>query len=272
MSKKKKESKSRRVLFNPNSTSEVPFQLSRYRLENFLRCRRCFWLDLRLGVKQPQPHPYTLNSAVDRVAKNEFDSYRAKQLPLPLMIKFGIDGVPFSHPKLADWQQTTKGKGMLYLHPATGLLIMGAVDDILLVNYDEPMLSVLDTKATSSSEVHPIDDPWWKSYRRQLEIYTWLLKRMDTGYPVSQIGYFHFCNGLWKDRFFGGMLQFDRSIFSCPLDDSWVEPAIIAAHQCLMTDKVPSPTKGCEYCDYFHNTMKFIREFRSIKKAARLAA
>src|SRR5262249_12076510 len=145
-----------RVLFVPGS--EKPFQLSRYRLERFMDCPRCFWLDLRKGLKRPEPKPYTLNNAVDLLVKSEFDQYRARGEQHPVMARFGIDGVPFNYPKLNDWRLTTNGKGMRYRYPDTNLEIMGSPDDIWFVKQaGVPMLSLVDTKATSAKETHPIE-------------------------------------------------------------------------------------------------------------------
>jgi len=33
-------------------------------------------------------------------------------------------------------------------------------------------------------------------------------------------------------------------------DDSWVEPAVIDAHKCLMSDALPEPGEDCDYCLY----------------------
>ncbi|MEK7077575.1 MAG: hypothetical protein AAB928_00560, partial [Patescibacteria group bacterium] len=60
-----------RNLFNPDS--KTPFRLSRSKIDLFLNCPRCFYLDRRLGVAQPPGYPFALNSAVDKLLKKEFD-------------------------------------------------------------------------------------------------------------------------------------------------------------------------------------------------------
>ena len=82
-------------LFDPKSKS--PFKLSRSRIEAFMNCPRCFYLDRRLGVGQPPSFPFTLNSAVDKLLKKEFDIHRANKTQHPLMKAYGIDAVPFQH-------------------------------------------------------------------------------------------------------------------------------------------------------------------------------
>ncbi|MEK7802184.1 MAG: hypothetical protein AAB276_07000, partial [Pseudomonadota bacterium] len=182
------------TLYDP--TSDKPFQLSRYRIELFMRCPRCFWLALRVGLKRPPMYPYTLNNAVDLLMKKEMDVYRKKQKPHPFMKRCGINAVPFKHPKLSNWRLTTKGKGMRYLFPGTNLDIMGSPDDVWLILSDNPpSIAIVDTKATSAKKIHPIEDDWWKSYKRQIDIYIWLLDRQGTGYPGSRTGYFLLLNG-----------------------------------------------------------------------------
>ena len=58
-----------------NPAEERLFKLSRSKVESFVQCKRCFYLDRRLGVGQPPGFPFNLNSAVDNLLKNEFDHY-----------------------------------------------------------------------------------------------------------------------------------------------------------------------------------------------------
>ncbi len=48
---------------------------------------------------RPHSLPFTLNSAVDNLCKNEFDHYRAKAEPHPMFVEHDIDAVPFAHEK-----------------------------------------------------------------------------------------------------------------------------------------------------------------------------
>src|SRR3989339_2177686 len=97
--------------YNPNRQhnlyipdSSLPFRLSRSKIDLFINCPRCFYLDRRLGVGRPPGFPFSLNSAVDKLLKKEFDIYRAKASSHPLMAKYKIDAVPFKHDNLEDWR------------------------------------------------------------------------------------------------------------------------------------------------------------------------
>jgi hypothetical protein len=57
-------------LYDKNSTQT--FRLSRSKIDMFINCPRCFYLDRKLGVAQPPGYPFSLNSAVDKLLKKEF--------------------------------------------------------------------------------------------------------------------------------------------------------------------------------------------------------
>ncbi len=50
-------------VFDPKSTA--PYKLSRSKIDLFMECPQCFYLDRRLGVGRPPGFPFNLNSAVD---------------------------------------------------------------------------------------------------------------------------------------------------------------------------------------------------------------
>lgn len=70
-------------LYNPESLEL--FRLSRSKIDLFINCPRCFYLDRKLGVAQPLGYPFSLNSAVDKLLKKEFDLHRAKGTTQSLM-------------------------------------------------------------------------------------------------------------------------------------------------------------------------------------------
>jgi len=70
------------------------YKLSRSKVDSFLNCPRCFYMDRRLGIGQPPGFPFNLNSAVDNLLKNEFDYYRSLQKPHPYIERLGLNAVP----------------------------------------------------------------------------------------------------------------------------------------------------------------------------------
>jgi len=131
-----------------------PYKLSRSRIENFMRCQRCFYLDRKCGTEQPPMFPYTLNNAVDALLKEEFDQYRKKNEPHPYLLEHGIDAIPFAHAELEVWRMNQRG--IKYLHEASNFIVAGAIDDVWVNSQGE--LIIVDYKATSTKKDVTLDD------------------------------------------------------------------------------------------------------------------
>jgi len=233
-----------------SSNTKTPFKLSRSGLELFTNCPRCFYLDRRLGIAQPPTFPYTLNSAVDHLLKKEFDIHRKKGSVHPLLEKYGLKAVPLNHRDLPSWRETFTG--VQYLHQPTNFLIFGAVDDVWVG--EDKKLIVVDFKATSSDRETNLEDDKWAAYFRQMEIYQWLLRQ--NRHQVSDTGYFVYCNGRRDRAAFDGKLEFAVELISHKGSDGWVEKAILGAHQCLTSDKIPESSPTCNHCRYRRATQK----------------
>ena len=173
-----------------NESSE-PYKLSRSRIENFCKCKKCFYLEEKLGISKPGQFPFNLNNAVDELLKNEFDNYRGTKDNHPLIIEYGIDAKPFEHPEIENWR--TRNKGIGFLDNDTNLYFYGLVDDVWISTVNEKLI-IVDYKATSKKGEVSLDAPWQISYKRQIEIYQWLFKK--NGFDVEDISYFVYCNGI----------------------------------------------------------------------------
>lgn len=241
-----------RNLFDPRSKDS--FNISRSKIDLFLECPFCFYVDRRLGVGRPPGFPFTLNSAVDKLLKKEFDIHRAQNTAHPLMTTYKINAIPFSHKELDNWRDNFKG--VQFLHQPTNLNITGAIDD-LWIN-DQAELMVVDYKATSKDEEVNLDADWQNSYKRQMEVYQWLLRQNN--FKVSQTGYFVYVNGRTDKEAFDGKLEFDVKIIPYVGDDSWIEKTINTLHKCLMDDRIPSSSPNCDYCAYRQAVNSEIKE------------
>ena len=231
-----------RNLYSPGS--EKPYRLSRSKLELFTNCPRCFYLDRLLGIGQPPGFPFNLNSAVDALLKKEFDTYRARQELHPLMSANGIDALPYSHELLDEWRENFRG--VTTLHEETNMVVAGAVDD-LWVNPSGEVI-VVDYKATCKDGEVGLDASWQRGYKRQMEIYQWLVRRQRQ--VVSDTGYFVYCNGRRDRPSFNGRLEFYIRVIPYAGDDGWVENCICSAHRCLTDNAIPDADPGCDYCRY----------------------
>jgi hypothetical protein len=231
-----------RNLYDPSS--DEPYKLSRSKIELFLNCARCFYLDRRLGINRPDGPPFTLNVAVDQLLKREFDAYRARGEPHSLMREYGVDAVPFQHPQLDEWRDNFHG--IQVLHAKTNFLFTGAIDDVWMS--PGGMLHIVDYKATSTTKKISLEDEWRQAYKRQMEMYQWLLR--GSGYQVSDTGFFVYVNADSNRPQFGKNLTFTAQVLSYTGNANWVEDALIAAHECLVSDALPIPAKDCEWCAY----------------------
>lgn len=239
-------------LYDPNSN--IPFRLSRSKIDLFLNCPRCFYLDRKLGIGQPPGYPFSLNSAVDKLLKKEFDILREKEEAHPLMRKFGINAIPLKDEKIDMWRDALRG-GITFLHKKTNFLITGGIDD-LWVNPQRELI-IVDYKATSKDTEVGIDADWQIGYKRQMEIYQWLFKQ--NGFKVSETGYFVYCNGKTDGEKFDAKLEFDIKIIPYKGDTSWVEKVILEAADCLKSDRLPPTGADCDFCKY-RQAVKSIEE------------
>ncbi len=239
-----------RNIFDPlrhgsGQASKESFRLSRSKIDLFLNCQRCFYLDRRLGVGQPPGYPFNLNSAVDALLKKEFDIHRANGTPHPFMKAYGLDAVPFQHPKMDEWRDSLR-RGITYFHKPTNLFITGGVDDVWVNPKGE--LIIADYKATSKSEGVSLDADWQIGYKRQMEVYQWLFRMND--FKVSSVGYFVYCNGDADKEAFDGKLEFNVKLLPYKGDDLWIEKTIFDIHKCLISENLPESGSDCDYCLY----------------------
>jgi CRISPR/Cas system-associated exonuclease Cas4 (RecB family) len=236
-------SKRTKNLYAPNS--KEPFSLSRSKIDLFLECPRCFYLDRKLGVARPPGFPFALNSAVDKLLKLEFDAHRARGTQHPLIEKYGVDARPVPHEKLDVWRQNFVG--VRFLHQPTNFIIFGAIDDLWQNSKGDYI--VVDYKSTSKAEeITELNKDWQEGYKRQMEVYQWLLRQ--NGYPVSDTGYFVYCNGITDRAAFDAKLEFALTLIAYEGKDDWVEQTIAKMKACLDSNTIPQAGKDCDYCAY----------------------
>lgn len=224
-----------------------PFTISRSKIDMFLQCQRCFYLDRKLGLGRPSMPGFSLNSAVDHLLKNEFDLLRKNGQKHALMEKYEVDAVPFNHKDLPQCRgDVTPFSGAKHLHKKTNLIIDGLVDDVWIDKNEE--LLIVDYKSTSTEKEISLYDEYKQGYKTQMEIYQWIFRQM--GFKVSDTGYFVFANGLKGERVFDGKLEFEMSLIPYDGNDNWVEPTILKIKEVLESDRLPYPAADCEFCSY----------------------
>ncbi|HXR49839.1 MAG TPA: PD-(D/E)XK nuclease family protein [Verrucomicrobiae bacterium] len=227
----------------------TPYKVSRSKIELFMQCPRCFWLDVRLKISRPSSPPFNINKAIDELFKKEFDVHRAAGTPHPIMVQNKLQAIPYAHNDLDTWRYNFTG--VTALHKPTNLHVFGAIDDVW-VN-DDGQLIVVDYKATSKNKEVSIDSDWQISYKRQLEVYQWLLRQ--NGFEVSDTGYFVYTNARIDLDGFGDKLEFRTKLVPYTGSDTWIEPTLEKMKACMESDTMPPVGKAamggpCEFCSY----------------------
>ncbi len=213
-----------------------------------MQCPRCFWLDARMRLSRPNGPPFQINKAIDELLKKEFDNFRAKGKPHPIMLEFGVQAIPFSHDDLNIWR--TNFTGVAALHKPTNLYVFGAVDDIWVNDSGE--LIVVDYKATAKQSEITLDADWQVSYKRQMEIYQWLLRQ--NGFNVNDTGYFVYANGRLDMDGFNDRVEFRTKIIPYTGNADWLEKTLQEMKGCLEGDMPAVGTAAmggdCDFCTY----------------------
>ena len=160
------------------------------------------------------------------------------------MEEMHINAIPFAHKDLEVWRDNFKGVEVH--HEPTGMTISGAIDDVWI--NDEGALHVVDYKATSKDGEVNLDAEWQDGYKRQMEVYEWLL-RMN-GHTVSDTGYFVYVNGRTDVDTFDGKLEFEIKIIPYEGSDSWIEEKLSEIKTCLESGTIPKEGSACDYCPY----------------------
>ncbi len=254
-------SRYRTAPYKPGQTT--PYKLSRSKIEDFINCPRCFWIDRRLKISKPDTPPFQINKAVDELFKKEFDKYRNDKKPHPLMIQFKVDAIPYSHDDLDKWRENFVG--VQYLDKETNLILFGAVDDVWVNKNGE--LIVVDYKATAKKSEVSLDADWQISYKRQMEVYQWLLRKND--FKVSNTGYFVYTNGRLDLDGFNDRVEFRTKVIAYEGNDSWIAETVKNIKECLEQEDMPPSGRDCQYCEYAKSrtdlTLKYLIKNKKVK-------
>ena len=246
--------KRHRGQFDPNH--EAPYELSRSRIENFVKCPACFYLQQVKGIKYPSIPGFNINEATDILLKRDFDKCRAEGITHPFLEQAGYGYlIPYQHDDFELWTQSmhfgAEGR-MNTVHEETNLKIGGGLDDVWL-NTKTNQLHIVDYKSTSvktAGKGITLDDPWKDAYKRQMDLYVWVMRRK--GFDVSDTGYFLYCDG---DRFIDkaflldkhAVMHFKMSILPYDVNTEWIKPTLFKIKENLISDECPNHSDDCEF-------------------------
>jgi len=261
--------KRHRGVFNPNNSS--PYELSRTRIENFIRCPCCFYLQQVKKVNFPSTPGFNINEATDVLLKRDFDECRAKGAPHPFLKAQGYGHlIPFDHEDFELWTQSLHfgAKGRFHtIHDETNLKVGGGLDDVWL-NTKTNKLHIVDYKSTSQkSDNGPINlnDYWKGAYKRQMDLYIWVMR--NKGFDVDDVGYFLYCDG---DRFTDNaflnethaLMEFKITLIPYKCDLNWIETTLKKIHENLRLEERPKHSDNCEYGKFIYESSETVTKLK----------
>ena len=146
----------------------------------FKDCKRCFWHQMKDGLRRPDGITPSLPSGMDWILKDHFDSYQGtNELPPSLAMLEGMSLFD-DREKLKVWQNNYVG-----INTRVGQdLVRGAVDYMLQQKTDDGVvLSVIDFKTRG----WPLKQDSVDRYQFQLGLYNWMLQQ--NGFKTTEHGY-----------------------------------------------------------------------------------
>ena len=210
------------------------YKLSPSTINLMLECHRCFWLQIVKGIKRPSSPFPSLPSGMDLILKKHFDRFMERgELP-PEIRETCRDCKLFSDKKLLEvWRNNRKG--IEFLDKNTGVLLHGAIDNILISKSGK--LIVLDYKTRG----YPLKEDTHEYYQTQMDLYNFLLNK--NGYKTEDFTYllFYFPKEVKET----GEVIFDTELVK--IKTSFLNGEKIF-NKAIMLIKGKEPEKSCEWC------------------------
>jgi len=219
---------------------KMTYKLSPTSINLMLECPRCFWLQLVKKIKRPEGIFPGLPGGMDRILKKHFDKFMERgELP-PEIREYGIaNGYNLfsDKAKLEIWRSNQKG--IQYKDKTSGILLRGAVDNLLEKG---KKLVVLDYKKRG----YPLKEDTHEHYITQMDIYNFLL-RMN-GYDTTDYAYLLFYYpGEVTDT---GEVIFDTKLIKIKTNPKRGEKIFNKAIKILQLEEPPKSSEECEFCKW----------------------
>ncbi|MEK6830681.1 MAG: PD-(D/E)XK nuclease family protein, partial [Nanoarchaeota archaeon] len=171
-------------VMNKDNKTQKSLKLSPSSINLMLECPRCFWLEKHKVWKRPESIFPSLPGGMDIILKKHFDKFMERgELP-PEIREYGIgNGYNLFNDKakLEIWRNNRKG--IQYKDKTSGILLMGAIDNLLT---KKGKLVVLDYKTRG----YPLKEDTHEHYQAQMDMYNFLLRQ--NGYDTEDYAYLLF--------------------------------------------------------------------------------
>ena len=178
--------------------------------------------------------------------EEEFDTYRAKKLPHPLLVENNIKAHLFPNQKLLN-QWRNNFAGIRYFDQALEATLFGAVDDVL--EFDDLKIAPLDYKSTGSTAAKIYD-----RFQLQLDTYTFLMEK--NGFATTRKGYLAFYI-VDKSRGFIDRLPFRKEVVEIDTNPSDIYAIFNDAVNVLRQANPPPHNADCPFGKWLNGARSF---------------
>lgn len=208
-------------------------EISRSKIELFIKCPRCFWLEVKHNIKRPEEIKGTfIGSKYDPILKKELDEHRKQKKTPEEIEKRGFFLFPDTR-KLVLWR-----KRLEFFHKDHNLVYWGKIDDLLINK--EKLLIPFDFKTTLSKNFSIYED-----YKRQLEIYGYLLKKQGEG--VESKGVLYVIKIDINEKY---EKTEEREVYILDnLNYDAYDEVLENLKEVYYSKKEPDPSPNCSYCE-----------------------
>ena len=211
-------------------------KLSPSSINLMIDCPRCFWLQIVKGISRPSGAFPSLPSGMDAVLKKHFDRFMEKgELP-PELISLKDYQLFDDKELLKIWRSNFKG--LEYLDNKSGILLHGAIDNILV---KRKKLVVLDYKTRG----FPLKEDTHEHYIMQMNLYNFLLRK--NGYQTEDYTYLLFYHP--KEVLETGEVVFNTDLVKVKIYAKEGERIFQEAIK-LINGEEPECSENCEYCKW----------------------
>lgn len=213
----------------------MSYKLSPSKLNLYLECPLCFWLNEK-GIHRPSgPFP-SLPGGIDRKLKEYFDKYRKKGI-LPPELKGKVEGRLYDNiEKMDTWRNARKG---ISWTDEDGNVLFGAIDECL---FDGENFIVVDFKTYGGSK---IEDDKIEFYQNQLDCYALLFEKNKLKHP----GYSYLIFFMPKEVKENGEINFNIEVKKVKVDSKRALKTFKEAINLINSER-PKNDRECKFCGW----------------------